>query len=162
MRRFVVRHNIDRFESQLASATDPQDRLFLQSLIDDARHEFAGLEQLWRISCPNLGISSGLGKEGEEILDHAVQTYQADFGTLQIWNDISSSLCLIAQTNFDNALIECFPETREGDDTVCASALKSKSMVSVSDLEVSDLFSSLAPWARTVGIRSVVASPVVG
>lgn len=61
MRRFVVRHNIDRFESQLASATDPQDRLFLQSLIDDARHELAGLAQ-------TLEFRQGWEKKGRKFL----------------------------------------------------------------------------------------------
>ncbi|MGM4986323.1 hypothetical protein [Rhizobium sp. 11_C7_N12_5] len=82
----------------LANAAGDQERLLLRNLIDDARRELAGLENLWRISCPNLQISSSLGGEGEMLLDHAVVARYADFGSLRIWNDQTRSFCLIAQT----------------------------------------------------------------
>ncbi|MBX4924412.1 GAF domain-containing protein [Rhizobium binae] len=162
MRRFILRQNLRRFEMQLSNASDGDEQRYFQEMIADVRRELEHLEHLWRILCPGLGISYLLGEEAENILDHAVMADHAQFGSLYIWNEATRSLALLAQTNLDGTFVDRFAEIREGDGSVCASALRSPTPVSVTDLDTTEFFPCLSEWRRAVGIRSIVSTPVIG
>ncbi|WP_429944105.1 hypothetical protein ACQY1H_23720 (plasmid) [Agrobacterium vitis] len=110
-------------------ATDDQERTRLKAFLSEARQELTVLEQLWLVTCPQLGIPLLLGSEAEDILDRAVIAHHADFGSLQIWDETEQCLYLIAQCNFDHSLIDRFAAVREGDGTLHQAAkMSSKTM----------------------------------
>lgn len=161
MRRFILRQNIRSFLAQLASATQTEQQQYLERMVNEARQELAGLEQLWRISFPDLNIGSNVGDDCELLLDHIVQVAQADYGSLQLWDGKRRCLALIAQTNFDGDLVKRFSEVREGDGSVCAEALRLRTRVTLGDVEDDIEFSGIHAWARKAGIRTIVSRSVL-
>lgn len=162
MRRFILRENIKRFQRMLMDAKHDQERSRLEVFLSEARQELTFLEQLWLVTCPQLGIPPLLGSEAEDILDRAVIAHHADFGSLQIWEEAEQCLYLIAQTNFDHTLVDRFATVRQGDGTVYRILQDSKATIIIEDIEKDDASASLRNWTASAGIRAIICSPLFG
>jgi GAF domain-containing protein len=149
------------FELKISETPDDKERMLFQVMLEKAQTELAGLEGIWRLSWPELPLHPTLGAEIEHLLDHAVTAHGADFGSCQIWNDGDQSLALMAQTNFDGTFGHRFAKVRDGDGTICETAMKRLEPVSVVDLEEGHDYASLRIWARTEGVRSVTSVPLI-
>lgn len=162
MRRYVLRENIRRFHQMLVEAVGESEQARLKSFIDEAREELSLLERLWLITCPQLRIPLTLGSEAEDMLDRAVIAHHADFGSLQIWDDVEQGLCLIAQSNFDHSLVDRFACMREGDGVIFRTLRASRDLIVIADIETDGPAVSLRNWTAAVGIRGIVTRPLSG
>ena len=160
MRRFIARQNIRHFERLLGSERDGRKRETLERLLSDARYELAGLESIWSWTCPHIGIPDEAGVEAEKLLDLIARAHQADFASLQLWDDASRGLCLVAHRNFDRRSAEQFAIVRDGDGTVCEAARALEAPVIIDDIEEAEAFVPLREWTRSLGIRAIHTTPV--
>jgi hypothetical protein len=161
MRRFILRENIRRFEEQLKTPGDPEQRAYLKAAIDAARGELSGLEHIWLKTCPEIGLPLSCGEDCQDLLDHAVEAHRAAFGSLQIWNENRGYLSLVAQTNFDASFTERFAVVRRNEGIVCADAFGQKAPVAIANIEEADFRLDFKIWARTTGIQSIYSFPII-
>lgn len=137
-------------------------RTQLKRLLSEAQDEFAWLQGIWSWTCPHLGIPDLLGAAAENLLERIVEAQGADFGSLQVWDDGTRSLRLIAHCNFDRQSAGQFAIVRDGDGTVCEVAQASRSSVFIEDIEKAEMFRSLRNWTRAIGICAIQTTPVFG
>jgi GAF domain-containing protein len=161
MQRFILRQNIHRFEHALKRSTDDREKAMLQGLLADARRALQAIEKIWLISCPHLGISTALGAEAEDLLDHSVQIQHADHGSLQLYDSSHQSLFLIAQSNFDSSFTEQFHKISRGSGSIFDTSQSHGAILTVDDLTSDERFSSFRSWALQTGIRSLMTIPVL-
>lgn len=160
MRRFIVKENVTRFQKLLALETNEGARNVLRRLLDEAQRELAALEGIWSWTCPDLAIPDAVGIAAESWLAKVVAIHRADFGRLQLWDDATRSLRLIAHCNFDRASTERFAVVKDGAGSVCEAAQAAQAPVLVEDVEKSEQFASLRDWTRAIGIRAIQTTPV--
>ncbi|MGF9693426.1 GAF domain-containing protein [Rhizobium sp. 0TCS1.26] len=161
MQRFILRQNIHRFEEALKRSMDDREKAMLQGLLAEARRALQAIEKIWLISCPHLGISTALGTEAEDLLDHSVQIQHADHGSLQLYDGTRQSLFLIAQCNFDSSFTERFHRINRGSGSLFDTSQSQGETLIVDDLTSDERFSSLRKWALQTGIRSLITIPVL-
>jgi len=161
MRRFILRENIRRFEEQLKTHGDPEQRAYLRAAIDAARGELSGLERIWLKTCPEIGLSLSRGEDCQALLDHAVAAHRAAFGSLQIWNENRGHLSLVAQTNFDASFTQRFAVVKPNQGTVYADAFGQRAPVVIADIEEADVKLDLRMWAVKAGIQSIYSFPII-
>jgi GAF domain-containing protein len=160
LRRFIVQQNVERFRRLLGSNVDSRTRAQLERLLAEAQREFAELHGIWSWTCPHLGVHNLLGVAAENLLDKIVDAHGAEFGSLQVWDEGTRSLRLIAHCNFDRRSAQQFAIVRDGDGTVCEVARVSRAPVFVEDIEKEEMFASLRGWTRAIGIRAIQTTPV--
>jgi hypothetical protein len=158
--RFIARQNVERLKRLLRSEEDGRGRAQLERLLSEAQWELAWLQGIWSLTCPHLDIADSLGAAAENLLDRIVEAQGADFGSLQVWDDGTRSLRLIAHCNFDRRSAEQFAIVRYGDGTVCEVAQASQAPVFVEDIEKTEMFASLRNWTRAIGICAIQTTPV--
>jgi hypothetical protein len=161
-RRFIARQNVERFQRLLCQEKDSRMRTQLEGLLSEAQAEVAWLQGIWSWTCPHLAIHDPLGAAAENLLDRIVVAQGADFGSLQVWDDHTRSLRLIAHCNFDRRSAEQFAIVRDGDGTVCEVAQASHAPIFIEDIEKAEMFRSLRKWAREIGICAIQTTPVFG
>lgn len=160
MRKFIIRRNIELFERILRSDVSHAKRTQIEQLLTEARYELSRLEGIWSWTCPHLRIPNSVGAEAELLLNRIVTAQQANFASLQLWDDAEHRLCLIAHHNFDRASVEQFASVSDGDGSVCDAAQARRAAVVVEDVEKDEAFASLRGWTRSIGIRSIQTTPV--
>jgi GAF domain-containing protein len=162
MQRFIVKQNIERFQTLLDGEHDETRRVPLARLLAEAQRELAWLEGIWSWTCPHLGVPDSLGAEAEELLERVARGQGADYASLQLWDGAGRSLCLLAHRNFDRSSVERFATVRDGAGSVCEAAQVSQAPVMVGDIEADNSFASLRDWTRTLGIRAIQTTPLFG
>jgi hypothetical protein len=160
VQRFIVRQNIQRFERQLKDAPDEATRRRLEGQIAEGRAELGYLDRIWTWTCPHLNIPDHLGAAAETLLDQVFKAHRANFGSLQVWDDSTSTLRLLGHRNFDRASAERFASVADGAGSVCEAARVTARRVLVEDVETADAFTALREWTRTLGIRAIQTTPV--
>ncbi|MBD9649856.1 GAF domain-containing protein [Ensifer sp. ENS09] len=161
MQRFILRQNIHLYEAKLSTVPTEGERTILEAMLAASHEELVFLEQLWRLSWPELDARPSFVSQIEDILDRAVAAHGADFGSCQIWNDVDGSLALFAQCNFDRQYATKFAHIRDGDGTSCEAAMKGLKAVCIEDLERDIDYPNLHGWARDRGIRSITSIPIM-
>lgn len=162
MRRFILRENIRRFEAMLEAEADPSRRETLSRFLSEARHELSRLEQIWLWTCPGGGVPDEIGMAVESALDAIIERADAQFGSVQLWNDNTQALHLLAHRNFAAPLAEQFAFVRVGAGTVYEAALAKRAAVIVEDVESDVQFKSVLSWTRPCGVRAIHTSPIFG
>jgi GAF domain-containing protein len=160
MHRFVLRQCISHFKQALDRELDETTRATVQDLLLKAERELVAAESIWSWTCPELNISSELGRLAEKCLDAAVATHGADFGSLQIWDEGTQSLCMIAQKNFGRSFVEQFARVHAGQVTTCEAARASRCPVLIEDVETDPEFVPLRGVVKPVGVRAIQTTPV--
>lgn len=110
-------------------------------------------------------ISEGdVNKLFDEILDAAVFVMQADFGSIQLWDEVTGTLHLVTALNFDEELREHFRAVSSAEGAASAVALRSKERVVVPDIETSPIFQNhqeRLKQMRRVGARAIQSTPLI-
>lgn len=135
-------------------------RTQLEGLLSEAQREVSWLQGIWSWTCPHLGIPDLLGAAAEQFLDRIVEAQGADFGSLQLWDDGTRTLRLIAHCNFDRRSVEQFAIVRDGDGTACELAQASQASVLIEDIEKVEMSPSLHNWTRAIGICAIHTTPL--
>lgn len=106
------------------------------------KHSAADLKAMRRLN----EIGARCAKDGDdvnaclkEILNVAIEITAADKGNIQLLNDDSNTLNLVAQSGFDEPFLEFFEYVGNGD-SACGVALHSKQRVVVENINESEIF----------------------
>lgn len=161
MRRFLVRENIRLYKHQLASELDEQNRKVLEKLLAEAECELVHLQNLWLWTCPQRPISQQSGLAIEQILDDIVTRSNAAFGSVQLYDETSGALHLIAQNNFDGILTEKFSVVQVSDSAIGAQILKAHVPAIIEDIDKECDDQNLLSWTRLLAVRSIHTTPVL-
>ncbi|EKS29744.1 GAF domain-containing protein [Afipia felis] len=161
MRRFLVRENIRLYKNQLASKRNDENREVLEKLLAEAEDELVHLENLWLWTCPQRPISQQSGTAIERILDDIVTRSNAAFGSVQLYDENSGALYLIAQNNLDGILTEKFAVVRAGDSTIGAQTLKAHVSIIIEDVDNGCNDKNLLDWTRPLAVRSIHTTPIL-
>lgn len=160
MRRFILRTNVDRFKALLADSATDIERGQLNRLLMQAEQELRGSTEIWKLTCPHLHLNPSLGHLLENQLDKFVLNQNAGYGSLQLWDSRTETLYLVAQSNFREQFAQVFAVVRAGDGTVCEKAAAGGETIFVKDIQASDAFEGVRPFASQNGIHAVQSTPI--
>jgi PAS domain S-box-containing protein len=110
--------------------------------------------RLW--SCHTL--QSGL----EELLSAVVDLMGAQKGNIQLLDETTTVLRIVAQREFGEDFLEFFGEVTAADASACGRALKTGERIIVEDIEADEEYRGLREIARAAGFRAVVSTPLIG
>jgi GAF domain-containing protein len=96
------------------------------------------------------------------LLEEAVAAAGAERGTLQLMDDPTRSLRIVASRGFDLPFLEFFAAVRENDDSACARTLRERGRIIVPDITQSEIFSGTPSGdvLRTANVRAVQSTPL--
>jgi GAF domain-containing protein len=158
MWRFVLRENIIRFQTLLASERSPEKRGTLRQLLKEAEEELDELEQA---STPHLARRDGaLRFFAEQCVEQAVRLHAAHFSTLQIYDEARERLIILAQKNFRGPFLLHLSQVRPGDGSACGRCLETGAPAVVEDVKSDVAFEPHRKAALEAGFEAVHASPV--
>ena len=157
----ILKHTIAHYKKLLAEANDQEAREGLRALIEEAERELAATQSIWKITCAHLDWAPAVCEQLETCLQHAVWDAQADFGTLQLWDEENQDLRLVAHQNFGRDFLDHFRVVRADDGSVCAQALAERQPVMVEDVEKDADFAALRPVMRQAGVRAIQSMPIL-
>lgn len=98
----------------------------------------------------------------EEILDSTIELQQADFGNLQLYDEDSGSLRMVAQRGFSREFVEQFREVRTDDRSACGRAMEARQRVIIEDVETDAEYLPYRASATRAGYRGVQSTPIMG
>jgi hypothetical protein len=162
LRRILLKQTIARYQRQLNEQSNEDARDILRGLIAEAEENLAAIEFIWRTTCSHLAWAPLVCGQLETCLERAVIDMDADFGTLQLWDEKQRDLRLVAHRNFDRPFLDTFRVVQVNDDSVCAQALAQRKRLTVADVETDDGFEALRPIMRQAGVRAIQSTPILG
>jgi PAS domain S-box-containing protein len=123
--------------------------------------EYAGLLELQELSL-QLVNQENMQALLDNILKAGVKITHADMGTLQLYQENIDALSIVSNQGFDEAFISFFDSVNENTHSVCASAMKSKCRVIVSDVITSPIFVNTPALEiqMKAGVRAVQSTPL--
>jgi PAS domain S-box-containing protein len=94
-------------------------------------------------------------------IDTAIEVTDADMGNLQLYDEATESLRIVAHHGFERPFLDHFAIVRGGD-AACGEAVRSRRQVIVEDVSTSPLFDGPAlAVLRGAGVQSVLSTPMV-
>lgn len=158
MWRFVLTENIRRFQLLIARARSQAERDTLQLLLEDAEHELAELEQ---VSTPEaVQRDAALRYVAEHAVDEAVKLHDAQFSTLQIYDEARKGMIILAQRNFRAPFLHHLASVKPGDGSACGRCLQDGRQAAINDVDREAAFEPHRQAAREAGFEAVQATPV--
>jgi PAS domain S-box-containing protein len=110
--------------------------------------------RLWRSRALNEGL--------HEMLDAVVDLLSAHKGNIQLLDDDSQTLRIIAHRGFEPDFLHLFREVSAADNSACGRALRDGERRIVEDIEHDADYEHLRAVARAAGFRAVVSTPLLG
>ena len=107
-------------------------------------------------------IQSDLQDSIRSLLEDAVAIDEGDKCTLQVFDERSQTLCIIAQKGFSNKFLSHFEVVRPFDGSACGRAIGIGSPVIINDFSQEIALEAHRNIARDEGIGAVVSVPVLG
>lgn len=158
MWRFVIRENIRRFQSLLATEESAARRDTLQQLLKEAEEE---LDELEHASTPLAAQrDDALRFFADQCVEQAVRLHAAQFSTLQIYDEARERLIILAQRNFRAPFLLHLSSMRPGDGSAFARCLETSAPAVVEDANTDQVFEPHRRAALEAGFEAVQASPV--
>jgi PAS domain S-box-containing protein len=121
--------------------------------------EAAALVQLHRLSM-RLTATSDLASLLYEVLDAAMELQHADFGDVQLYNESSNTLKMVAHRGLNQQILDRFKTVGPNDISACAAALRSGSRVVIEDMHTCADFAVHRGLADTAGFRGAQSTPL--
>jgi signal transduction protein with GAF and PtsI domain len=157
--RAILKGNIARYRNLLESG-QAKDRSVVINLLAEAERE---LRELETVSTHDLARADSVFRAiAETALDEGIRLTRAHFGTIQIYDDVSGTLVILAQRNFRKPFLDHFAVVTISDSSACARALASKKPAFIGDVETDPTFEPHRQVARDAGFRAVISAPLVG
>jgi PAS domain S-box-containing protein len=128
------------------------------------RHELtvdlAAMTRLHRLS-NRLLSNTRLQPMLEEVLDASMALMSADFGVVQLYDDATNALKIVAQRGFKQDFLAYFNSVRDGT-ACCGEALRRMQRVIVEDVWTSPIFQPHLSIVAAAGFRGVQSTPLFG
>ncbi|MGC8536976.1 MAG: GAF domain-containing protein [Rhizomicrobium sp.] len=159
MERAILKGNIARYRNLLESG-QAKDRSVVVQLLAEAERE---LRELETVSTHDLARADSIFRAiAETALDEAIRLTRAHFGTIQVYDDVSRTLVILAQRNFRKPFLDHFAVVTVFDSTACARALVDKKAALIEDVDTDPTFAPHRQVAREAGFRAVISAPLIG
>lgn len=121
------------------------------------------LKTLHRIQGMSLPIDTAASVP--EALDHvlaaAMELQGADRGTVQLLDDDSRQLIMVAQRGFDPKFIEQYHSVRTSDAAPCTQVLRNRATVQIPDVTLDSQFEPCREFATQAGFRAMQSTPLI-
>lgn len=158
MWRFVLKENIQRFRALLAQGAPGPESQKLRQLLKDAEAE---LEELEQASTPDKARGdTSLSFFAERIVEEAMNLQEAQFSSLQIFDETREHLIILAQRNFRAPFLHHLAQMRPGDGSACGRSLENDAPAVIEDVNGDPAFEPHLQAAREAGFEAVQATPV--
>lgn len=158
MWRTILQDNIRHFRELLAAGRPEHNPETLQRLLIEAESEF---EQLERASTHERARSDAVLRVfAETAIDDAMRLTQAQFGSLQIFDETSASLIILAQRNFRNPFLEHFAVVKLSDGSACARAGAGSERIMIENIATDPAFEPHRRVAEEAGFQAVQSTPL--
>jgi GAF domain-containing protein len=97
------------------------------------------------------------------LLEEAVAATGAEMGTLQLMDDPTRSLHIVASRGFDPAFLQFFSAVRESDDCACGRTLRDGARIILPDISQSEIFRGTPSGdvLRAANVRAVQSTPLL-
>jgi len=130
----------------------------LLALKDELAADLAAMTRLHELSTRSLA-STELQPLLEEVLNATIALQNADFGTIQLYNQQTRTLQIVAQHGFQQDFLDHFRDVRE-DSAACGRALQLGSRVIIEDVQADAAFQPHLQIAASAGYRAVQSTPL--
>jgi PAS domain S-box-containing protein len=133
-----------------------------EALRQSERHlgaELGAMSRLHSLSS-RLVSATNLTTALDDVLENAILTSGADFGSIQLYNPESGALEIVAQRGFDQAFLDYFRTVRVDDGMACARAIQSGERVIIEDVHLDAAFEPHRRMAAAAGFRAVQSTPL--
>lgn len=158
MWRFVLRENIRRFEALMRLAKTEEQRETLRRLLQDAKLE---LDELESASTPEFAKEDDwLNVVANRAVDQAMALHDAQFASLQIYDESREHLIILAQRNLRAAFLHHLARVKPGDGSACGRCLEDNAPVVIEDVNTDSAFQPHREFANEAGFKAVQAFPV--
>jgi PAS domain S-box-containing protein len=108
-----------------------------------------------------LTATSDLASVLYEVLDAAMELQRADFGDVQLYDESSGTLKMVAHRGLDQQILDMFKIVRPDDISACAAALRSGSRVVIEDMNTCPDFAVHRGLAAAAGFRGAQSTPLL-
>ena len=97
----------------------------------------------------------------DDMLDATIALHGADFGDIQLFDEATGTLRIVAQRNFDHAFLDYFATVDAADSSCCGLALRSGARTIIEDVTTDPDFAPYRAIAASTGFRAVQSTPLI-
>jgi PAS domain S-box-containing protein len=123
------------------------------------RDELASMSRLHELST-RLTATSDLSSILYEVLDATIELQGANCGNVQLYDDASGTLKIVAHRGLSQEFLDYFAIVDAGDTSACGIALRSGARIIIKDVNIDADFAPHRGIAASVGFRSVQSTPL--
>ena len=124
------------------------------------RNEYAAIARLYELGS-RLTAQPDLPALLEEVLEATMELEGADFGRIQLYDEGSQSLRIVAHRGVGPDFLDHFAQADAKDTSACGRALRTGTRVIIPDVELEPDYRPHLAIAATTGYRAVVTTPLV-
>lgn len=96
-----------------------------------------------------------------EILDGIIELQKADFGDVQLYDEATGTLKIVAHRGLDQRFLDYFANVDAGDSSACGLALRSRARIIIEDVNADPDFEPHRGIAASTGFRAVQSTPLL-
>jgi PAS domain S-box-containing protein len=122
--------------------------------------ELAAMTRLHALST-RLLLNTGLQPLLDEVLDASITLMNADFGNIQLVDETTGALRIVAQRGFRQEFLDHFDSVHDGS-AACGEALRRRSRVIIEDVFAAPCLQSHLAIVAAAGVRAVQSTPLFG
>jgi len=97
----------------------------------------------------------------EEVLDASIALLDADFGSVQLYDEATGTLTVVSQRGFTREFLDYFGRLHEGT-AACGEAARLRERIIVEDVRTDPLFAPHVDVVSAAGYRAVQSTPMLG
>jgi PAS domain S-box-containing protein len=131
----------------------------LQRLRRKVAADHAAMMRLHELSS-HLTRTAGLTSFLMELLDATMALHCADFGAIQLYDELAGLLSTVAQRGFDPAFLERFGTMGASEPFACIQALHSRRRVIIEDVPQASTCAATQAAAHVAGYKAMQATPL--
>jgi PAS domain S-box-containing protein len=122
--------------------------------------ELASVTRLHELSARITAISD-LPSTLQEVLDATMELQGADFGDVQLYDDATGTLKIVAHRGLDRQFLDYFETVDASDTSACGLALRTGDRIVIEDVDTDPDFEPHRAIAASTGFRGVQSTPLL-
>src|SRR3954453_22578670 len=104
---------------------------------------------------------SDLSSQLSAVLDATMDAQRADFGNIQLYDDKTGTLAIVAHRGFSQAFLDYFATVDARDTSACGQALRSSARIIIEDITTEPSYAPHRAIAAAAGYRAVQSTPLL-
>jgi hypothetical protein len=110
----------------------------------------------------HVSVSPGLRDRLGRLLAMALKTQGTDLGNIQLVDQQTGTLAIVAQRGFGLDFLDYFGSVGRQDESACARAMRAREPVFIADVTTDPAFAMHRHIAASAGFRAVQSTPLIG